>query len=396
MMLWPWMAVWVACTLVALSPSVHPVLGMSGWMIPIAGIGLWRGWKAAVPGGIAGLGICVMLAAMGRTGWETTGSVAALAGSILSIRMKQRRWTRAIRILENECQRHRTQNASFHSEKQRWMDQVKQLEQIIQEIGEMYQMSKRFLGTFDRQEGLRIVAEALERWVPSLSPQERAACLARVEELMGRGEIRVEDLIGLLPIGVEDRTILEHWGMICGQLALGLERIGLYQRVQEMATHDSLTGLTVRWVFLGQLTEEIQRTLRHKATLALLMVDLDRFKQVNDTYGHLVGDVVLREVANRLKTAVREMDLVCRYGGEEFAIALPYATRPLALQIAERIRQAVGSSTIAAYDERVSITVSVGVSLCPDHAMQADGLIEQADRALYQAKAQGRNRVVLA
>ena len=184
--------------------------------------------------------------------------------------------------------------------------------------------------------------------------------------------------------------------MACGQLALGLQRIALYRRIQNSATHDGLTGLLTRRSFLERLTEETERTLRRSDSAAFLMVDLDRFKLVNDTYGHLVGDVVLREVSRIIRRSVREVDVVGRYGGEEFGVLLPGANEPLGLQIAERVRRAIAICLIRAYDETVRITVSVGIALCPQHAAAAEQLVEQADQAMYQAKFLGRDRVVLA
>jgi len=166
--------------------------------------------------------------------------------------------------------------------------------------------------------------------------------------------------------------------------------------VQESATHDGLTGVLVRRTFLERFREEVERALARSAPMVFLMVDLDHFKQVNDTYGHLVGDVVLREIAALIRGSVREMDLVGRVGGEEFGVVLPEAGMDLGTQIAERIRRTIEAAPIRAYDEEIHITVSVGVALCPGQARNPGELIEKADQAMYQAKGMGRNRTVSA
>jgi diguanylate cyclase (GGDEF)-like protein len=123
------------------------------------------------------------------------------------------------------------------------------------------------------------------------------------------------------------------------------------------------------------------------------MLDLDHFKETNDKFGHLVGDVVLKETAVILKDTLREIDIIGRYGGEEFSIVLTGIGREGAAQVAERIRQNVESAVFKAYDEVVSSTVSIGVSVFPDDGVDALNLIESADQALYRAKESGRNKV---
>ena len=160
-----------------------------------------------------------------------------------------------------------------------------------------------------------------------------------------------------------------------------------------MAIRDGLTGLFVRRHFLSRLQEEVARAARHDHALAFLMVDLDHFKRVNDTYGHLVGDAVLREIAALLRTQVREVDLVGRYGGEEFGIGLLDTGRDAAQVVAERIRQAAATATFRACHEPLTLTVSIGIAAFPQDAADAAELIAHADAAMYHAKEAGRNRV---
>jgi diguanylate cyclase (GGDEF)-like protein len=163
-------------------------------------------------------------------------------------------------------------------------------------------------------------------------------------------------------------------------------------RVQ--ATHDALTGLLNRGRVLEILLAEIARSERELRPLAVLMVDLDHFKQINDTRGHMAGDAVLREAAHRMQAATRQYDSPGRYGGEEFLIVLPGCGARDSYAQAERIRQAFASEPFAAGSDSLAVTCSIGVSsrhTCA--AGDADRLIREADAALYGAKKQGRNRV---
>ena len=182
--------------------------------------------------------------------------------------------------------------------------------------------------------------------------------------------------------------------IVADQLALQLSRIHLYQQVESMAVTDTLTGLFVRRYFTERAQEELARAKRHGLSCTLLMADLDHFKQKNDTYGHLVGDVILREVAQLLKRNMREIDLIARYGGEEFILLLVETTVDQAMPITERLRQLVEIHPIRAYDELLSQTISVGVAAVPGDAQELEALIERSDQALYAAKRAGRNTIV--
>ncbi|MBN3040590.1 MAG: GGDEF domain-containing protein, partial [Candidatus Omnitrophica bacterium] len=121
--------------------------------------------------------------------------------------------------------------------------------------------------------------------------------------------------------------------------------------------------------------------------------DIDNFKKINDGYGHLAGDVILRKVAAILRATMRELDFVSRYGGEEFAVVLPETDKAGAIMVAERLSTRVSRERIKAFEETLSVTLSVGVSSFPHNTLHSDVLIEIADRALYKAKTSGRNRV---
>jgi two-component system cell cycle response regulator len=162
----------------------------------------------------------------------------------------------------------------------------------------------------------------------------------------------------------------------------------------ELSRRDGLTGLDNYREFRRQLTEETQRSSRYGRPFSLLMLDLDHFKQVNDTAGHLAGDEALRGLAALIRREVRPVDRIARYGGEEFTIILPETATTGALATAERIREIVAARPILVNGEQpVALTVSIGVATYPDDAGTEEGLVGAADRALYVAKNGGRNRV---
>jgi diguanylate cyclase (GGDEF)-like protein len=166
------------------------------------------------------------------------------------------------------------------------------------------------------------------------------------------------------------------------------------EALREQATHDSLTGLLNRAAILDALQNELARAARECHPVALLMVDLDRFKLVNDTHGHLAGDSVLREVARRMKSVIRRYDSIGRYGGEEFLVVLPGCDGSAAHAQAERFREALASEPITAAGQSIQVTCSIGVSASTGaSASSTDALIRDADLACYRAKDRGRNRV---
>lgn len=340
----------------------------------------------------AGLLLMVLGASPGWV-WGSWGG-GLLTGWLLSVRVgrfkKERaHWEEALLEVEER-------QGAMEKKQEGRRALLRDREGDIQEMTAMYQLSRQFLSTLDTEEGLRITRDFLGKTIPSLTEGDLEGHVGAIRELVGRGEVSAEGLIQAIPLRGTDYSGRERWSILSNQLALGLQRISLYQRVQESATHDGLTGLMVRRYFKERLAGEVEGVLRRGGSIAFLMVDLDRFKAVNDTYGHLVGDVVLREMARIIRGSVREMDLVGRYGGEEFAVGLPDAGEEVGTQIAERIRSAVEGTPIRAYDEEIRITVSVGLSLCPKQAATAEQLVDQADRAMYRAKGLGRNRTVAA
>jgi len=185
---------------------------------------------------------------------------------------------------------------------------------------------------------------------------------------------------------------------LVGQLALhtmsDVKKIALLQ--QESIT-DGLTGIKNRRYFEGRLHEEVAHSTRYKLPLSLILLDVDHFKNINDTYGHKAGDEVLKNLSALIAKMVRNSDVVARYGGEEIAIIAPSTPKHEAELLAERLRNAVEKTTIAVIDatqEVIQVTVSAGVSTLGHVVTDRDALVEEADQALYLAKSQGRNKVV--
>lgn len=169
------------------------------------------------------------------------------------------------------------------------------------------------------------------------------------------------------------------------------------EALRQMATRDSLTGLLNRREFDRILQEEEERAARFGDPVALVMLDLDHFKAINDAHGHPVGDQVLRETARRFSASVRTVDRVARLGGEEFALVLIETDRRAAEEVAERVVAAIRSAPVVTADGlAVTVTVSAGVAALPEDAPNAAELVIVTDKALYAAKAAGRNRVIVA
>jgi diguanylate cyclase (GGDEF)-like protein len=163
--------------------------------------------------------------------------------------------------------------------------------------------------------------------------------------------------------------------------------------LQSMATTDPLTGLINRRYFDRRLAEEISRSKRHNTELSLALFDIDHFKRINDTYGHTIGDKILKELGEIIQKNTRESDISARYGGEEFALILPETTQIEASDLLERIRQLVEEYTFSKEDTPLTVTISVGIAQF-DPSYSSKEFIDQSDAALYRAKRTGRNQVV--
>ncbi|MBF0543712.1 MAG: diguanylate cyclase [Candidatus Riflebacteria bacterium] len=208
------------------------------------------------------------------------------------------------------------------------------------------------------------------------------------------------ELYGVVKIGPKingeafTENDLEFFSTLASQAVIAFENARLYS----LAITDSITKLYIHRYFQIRLEEEVRRSRRYNSTLTLLMIDIDHFKEINDTYGHQQGDMILREISHILRRNIRSTDIAARYGGEEFVIILPETTQADARIVAERIRKDVAKHefpSLAQGQLPVHVTISIGVAGFPINATSKDELIQKADSSMYQAKGAGRNKVVL-
>lgn len=243
--------------------------------------------------------------------------------------------------------------------------------------------------------------ELLELGVEDIHPEEDIANVVHQIERQIKREI---SLAPNLPVKRKDGTVFyADINATPMQVKGGAFLVGVFrditernraEQAEELARRDSLTGLYNHRTFYSLLKDEIVRTQRFKRPVSLLMLDIDHFKHVNDTYGHQAGDAILKELSALLLKRARAVDRVCRYGGEEFMVILPETDAAMAMQIAERLLAAVGCQPFDINGEKtISITVSIGVATYLQQVDSLEALVKAADDALYAAKEGGRNRV---
>ena len=215
--------------------------------------------------------------------------------------------------------------------------------------------------------------------------------------------LRAEDpaVLGTLVLGSRRRDVftadrVRQLEVVALQAAESIQRARLFDATERMATTDGLTGLLNHRTFQGRLDEHLLAAQRYGRKLSVILCDIDHFKSVNDTYGHPVGDQVLRGVARVLAKEARTTDLVARYGGEEFAVVMPETDTAGALVIAERIRERIAQMVTGTAQGPLTITMSLGVATFPEDGQKKGELVEKADGCLYHAKRHGRNRSVAA
>ncbi len=234
--------------------------------------------------------------------------------------------------------------------------------------------------------------------------EKAGACCSRpVRSLISAPLASADSFLGLLRLdnqrpGAYGQEDLRFLSVICGIGAVAVENSMLFQRTKEFAIHDGLTGLYTKGYLIERLREEIRRSVRRKGSyFSLLMVDIDHFKLYNDNFGHIAGDIVLKNLSRLLGDSLGEFSpVISRFGGEEFCVILPDTDKKRGARLAEELRSAVAASRISLRQQQEKITVSIGVSAFPTDAGYEDELIIKADKAMYEAKNGGRNRVVTA
>ncbi|RJK97845.1 GGDEF domain-containing protein [Vallicoccus soli] len=270
-----------------------------------------------------------------------------------------------------------------------WVDEGHGALQLVTTKGRQRDVPDRFVGG----DGAELLIRATE--TGRIERDERQVVVPLLR--MGR-------VVGLLGLGSDggaprmDDAAETALQTLAAQAGIAVDNVLVHREAQRLSITDPLTGLwNFRYLSMN-LAREIERASRFDRPLAVLMMDLDHFKSVNDTYGHARGDAVLRELAARLSEQIREVDTLARYGGEEFVLVLPETTLEGAGRLAERICAAVRREPFGGEDGEVPlpVTVSVGVAGFPDHGASAATLMRAADEALYVAKHEGRDRWMLA
>ncbi len=263
--------------------------------------------------------------------------------------------------------------------------------------------------TFDDNAGLVANVVRLGSPLPGrdFHAMEKTVVFSEPEKLRGLSTLKVlpmtvgEEVVGTVVCGATGKGALSEdavrmLGVLAMQAAGAIERGRLFEKTERMATTDGLTGLNNHRTFQDLLDGHLAAARRYGRQVSLIICDVDHFKSVNDTYGHPVGDKVLKGVSRILRAEARDTDVVARYGGEEFAVILPETDTEGAKVIANRIREKIAANTVQTELGPLNVTISLGVSTFPAHGDEKQDVIDRADQALYGAKHGGRNRVVCA
>ncbi|MCX5713478.1 MAG: GGDEF domain-containing protein [Candidatus Omnitrophica bacterium] len=298
---------------------------------------------------------------------------------------------------ENEFQEKKREYDSLAQDSTKLKNENAALQADLAKTVLMYELTKEICKSLDEQRVFLVFQKKLNQFIGVndcriLEPDADLAQYGNYSVLPLEIDSKV---IGYLATEAIKPEAQGSFLILAHQFMLGMKRVFLYRRIQELAIIDSLTGAYTRSYYLERFEEELARSQKFNYKVSYLMVDVDGFKGFNDNYGHLVGDAILREVSGLIKEKIRQIDSLGRYGGDEFLVILPETDVQGAAFAAERIRQAVQDRVIRAYDEELKVTVSIGVSTFPEHGKDNPSLIDNADKALYQAKQEGRNKVAV-
>ncbi|WNG47287.1 diguanylate cyclase [Archangium minus] len=284
----------------------------------------------------------------------------------------------------------------------------KRVHKVARMLGVTAQGSKALEGrSFPDNNGL--VANVVRYGAPlpgrDIKAMDRQVIFDEETQVRGLGALKIfpltagDRILGTLVAGSRRKSALDHdvlrmLEVIAIQAAQAVLRAQLYEAMERMATTDGMTGLYNNRTFQAKADEMLAHSRRYGRKCSLILTDVDHFKSVNDTYGHLTGDQVLKGVARILKQQARDTDIVARYGGEEFAILMPETDAKGAKVIAERIREAIKAEVFQTEMGPLKVTLSLGIATAPDHGTEKLVLVEQADQCLYYAKRHGRNQSV--
>jgi diguanylate cyclase (GGDEF)-like protein len=252
-------------------------------------------------------------------------------------------------------------------------------------------------------DGLEAVVESVEsQALREGRPREVSTGVANAIAHPLRGADGGTEVVGVVSIGRAGRPFTpgdrDLFSYLASQAARSIENVQLHETAARESITDDLTGLPNRRAFDDALASEIERSKRYGTGVGLVILDLDNFKAVNDTYGHQQGDIVLREVARVLRETSREIDHPARYGGEELAVVVPGTDLDGTFNFAERMRERIGDLRIPRMDGSgaITVTTSCGVAAVPPAAADEGTLLAAADAALYEAKRSGKNKSVRA
>jgi diguanylate cyclase (GGDEF)-like protein len=253
-------------------------------------------------------------------------------------------------------------------------------------------------GDLDGLEDALATAEAQALSSARTAESSETGAYALADPLRGsHGALQTVAVARRTPFTAAERDLFRD---LAAQVGVAMENVGLHETMQAQAITDELTGLANHRRFQEAIDDEAERARRFGQPVALIMLDIDDFKAVNDTYGHQQGDVVLAEVARVLRARSRDIDSPARYGGEEFALILPQTDLEGAYHLAERVREGIEALRVprngAPGAEPLAVTASLGVAALPETASEARELLARADAALYEAKRAGKNNTVRA
>lgn len=271
------------------------------------------------------------------------------------------------------------------------------LKEVAEEIIGLFEITKNICSSLDKEKIFSFFKGEVLRYIKT---GECQFVQGEVRDLKEAGfevmPLRIDrKILGYLVYKDLPQDKKDKFFVLAQQFLLGLKRAYLYNQLQELAITDSLTEVFSRRFFMERFNEEIERSRKFNLNFSFLMIDIDRFKYFNDNYGHLVGDAILKEVAKILKENIRQIDIIGRYGGEEFSVILIETDKSQARVAAERIRKAVADKTIKIYDEELKVTISIGVATYPVDGKDTNTILDNADQALYKAKITGRNRICI-